>query len=99
MCDWWNKLLIICSNGIARQPSLDGDSAKQTLGNLRKSWKKRKEVKDKRDSPTEDRAPSPAPRDERSRPGWDFVADDFEGILYLLYVIMTYHRVIYNSHL
>ncbi|KAM3960972.1 ubiquitin specific protease 1 [Aphomia sociella] len=73
------------SNGIGRQPSLDGEGAKPTLGNLRKSWKKRKEVKanDKRNSPTEDRAPSPADaeRDERSRPGWDFVADDFEGTM------------------
>ncbi|XP_049869720.1 ubiquitin carboxyl-terminal hydrolase 1 [Pectinophora gossypiella] len=69
------------SNGIGRQPSLDGDGGKPSLGNLRKSWKKRKEVKDKRGSPTEERAPSPAPADERSRPGWDFVADDFEGTM------------------
>ncbi|KAI8424039.1 hypothetical protein MSG28_002673, partial [Choristoneura fumiferana] len=69
------------SNGIARQPSLD--DSKPTLGNLRKSWKKRKETKasEKRHSPTEERAPSPADpeREERARPGWDFVADDFEG--------------------
>ncbi|KAI8424042.1 hypothetical protein MSG28_002673 [Choristoneura fumiferana] len=68
------------SNGIARQPSLD--DSKPTLGNLRKSWKKRKETKasEKRHSPTEERAPSPADpeREERARPGWDFVADDFE---------------------
>lgn len=73
------------SNGIGRQPSLEGDSGKPTLGNLRKSWKKRKEVKasDKRASPTDDRPPSPADpeKDERSRPGWDFVADDFEGTM------------------
>ncbi|XP_026755563.2 ubiquitin carboxyl-terminal hydrolase 1 [Galleria mellonella] len=73
------------SNGIGRQPSLDGDGGKPTLGNLRKSWKKRKEVKanDKRNSPTDDRASSPADleRDERTRPGWDFVADDFEGTM------------------
>ncbi|KAJ8733488.1 hypothetical protein PYW08_001786 [Mythimna loreyi] len=74
------------SNGIGRQPSLEGDSGKPTLGNLRKSWKKRKEVKasDKsRASPTDDRPPSPTDpeTDERSRPGWDFVADDFEGTM------------------
>uniref|UniRef100_A0A2A4J919 USP domain-containing protein n=1 Tax=Heliothis virescens TaxID=7102 RepID=A0A2A4J919_HELVI len=72
------------SNGIGRQPSLEGDGGKPTLGNLRKSWKKRKEVKaDKRASPTDDRPPSPVDpeRDERSRPGWDFVADDFEGTM------------------
>ncbi|XP_047528938.1 ubiquitin carboxyl-terminal hydrolase 1 [Vanessa atalanta] len=71
------------SNGLGRQPCLDGDGGK-TLGNLRKSWKKRKEVKtnDKRNSPSEERAPSPDPeKDERSRPGWDFVADDFEGTM------------------
>ncbi|XP_073942714.1 ubiquitin specific protease 1 [Choristoneura fumiferana] len=71
------------SNGIARQPSLD--DSKPTLGNLRKSWKKRKETKasEKRHSPTEERAPSPADpeREERARPGWDFVADDFEGTM------------------
>ncbi|XP_060801766.1 ubiquitin carboxyl-terminal hydrolase 1 isoform X2 [Amyelois transitella] len=73
------------SNGIGRQPSLDGDGGKPTLGNLRKSWKKRKELKasDKNHSPTEERAPSPSElhRDERTRPGWDFVADDFEGTM------------------
>ncbi|KAJ0178976.1 hypothetical protein K1T71_005751 [Dendrolimus kikuchii] len=73
------------SNGLGRQPSLDGDNAKPTLGNLRKSWKKRKEVKanEKRNSPTEERAPSPAESeiDEKSRPGWDFVAEDFEGTM------------------
>ncbi|XP_004931173.1 uncharacterized protein LOC101736682 [Bombyx mori] len=74
------------SNGIGRQPSLDGDNGKPTLGNLRKSWKKRKEIKainDKRNSPTEEREPSPvdAEKDERSRPGWDFVAEDFEGTM------------------
>ncbi|XP_026737008.1 probable ubiquitin carboxyl-terminal hydrolase creB [Trichoplusia ni] len=73
------------SNGIGRQPSLEGDGGKPTLGNLRKSWKKRKEVKisDKRASPTDERPPSPADpeRDERSKPGWDFVADDFEGTM------------------
>ncbi|CAG5038472.1 unnamed protein product [Parnassius apollo] len=71
------------SNGLGRQPTIDGDAGKPTLGNLRKSWKKRKEIKasEKRHSPTEERAPSPADpeREERSRPGWDFVADDFEG--------------------
>ncbi|XP_063533060.1 ubiquitin carboxyl-terminal hydrolase 1 [Cydia strobilella] len=65
------------SNGIGRQPSLDGDS-KPGLGNLRKSWKKRKDG-NKRHSPTEDRAPSPAEPDHR--PGWDFIADDFEGTM------------------
>ncbi|CAD0197272.1 unnamed protein product [Chrysodeixis includens] len=73
------------SNGIGRQPSLEGDGGKPTLGNLRKSWKKRKEVKasDKRASPTDERPLSPADpeRDERSKPGWDFVADDFEGTM------------------
>ncbi|KAG6445829.1 probable ubiquitin carboxyl-terminal hydrolase creB [Manduca sexta] len=73
------------SNGIGKQPSLDGDSGKPTLGNLRKSWKKRKEVKttEKRSSPTEERAPSPPEpeKDERSKPGWDFVAEDFEGTM------------------
>ncbi|XP_068631236.1 ubiquitin carboxyl-terminal hydrolase 1 [Battus philenor] len=74
------------SNGLGRQPGLDSDPGKPTLGNLRKSWKKRKEVKannEKRHSPTEERAPSPADpeREERSRPGWDFVADDFEGTM------------------
>ncbi|XP_032512738.2 ubiquitin carboxyl-terminal hydrolase 1 isoform X1 [Danaus plexippus] len=71
------------SNGLGRQPSLDGDGSK-TLGHLRKSWKKRKETKttDKRSSPSEERPPSPDPeKDERSRPGWDFVADDFEGTM------------------
>lgn len=72
------------SNGIGRHgPNIDSDGGK-TLGHLRKSWKKRKEVKatDKRNSPSEERAPSPDPeKDERSRPGWDFVADDFEGNL------------------
>ncbi|XP_045765435.1 ubiquitin carboxyl-terminal hydrolase 1 [Maniola jurtina] len=71
------------SNGIGRQPNLDADGGK-TLGNLRKSWKKRKELKtnDKRNSPSDERAPSPDPeKDERSRPGWDFVADDFEGTM------------------
>ncbi|CAG9559881.1 unnamed protein product [Danaus chrysippus] len=70
-------------NGLGRQPSLDGDGSK-TLGHLRKSWKKRKETKttDKRSSPSEERPPSPDPeKDERSRPGWDFVADDFEGTM------------------
>ncbi|XP_053603306.1 uncharacterized protein Usp1 [Plodia interpunctella] len=63
------------SNGIDRQPSLDGDGGKPTLGNLRKSWKKRKEVKDKR-------PPAGAGcGGERARPGWDFVADDFEGTM------------------
>lgn len=73
------------SNGLGRQPSVEGDSGKATLGNLRKSWKKRKEVKnnDKRASPTEDRPPSPVDteKDERSKPGWDFVAEDFEGTM------------------
>ncbi|CAK1598504.1 unnamed protein product [Parnassius mnemosyne] len=73
------------SNGLGRQPTIDGDAGKPTLGNLRKSWKKRKEIKasEKRHSPTEERAPSPADpeREERSRPGWDFVADDFEGTM------------------
>ncbi|XP_023934655.2 uncharacterized protein LOC112043475 [Bicyclus anynana] len=72
------------SNGIGRQPTLvDGDGGK-TLGNFRKSWKKRKEVKvnEKRNSPSEERPPSPDPeKDERARPGWDFVADDFEGTM------------------
>ncbi|CAH2241875.1 ubiquitin carboxyl-terminal hydrolase creB [Pararge aegeria] len=71
------------SNGIGRQPNLDVDGGK-TLGNLRKSWKKRKEVKtnEKRNSPSEERPPSPDPeKEERSRPGWDFVADDFEGMM------------------
>ncbi|XP_028159564.1 uncharacterized protein LOC135073757 [Ostrinia nubilalis] len=73
------------SNGIGRQPSLDGDGGKPTLGNLRKSWKKRKEVlaSEKKNSPTEEKSAAPADpeRDERSRPGWDFVADDFEGMM------------------
>ncbi|XP_045534855.1 ubiquitin carboxyl-terminal hydrolase 1 [Papilio machaon] len=73
------------SNGLGRQAGLDSDSGKPTLGNLRKSWKKRKEGKanEKRHSPIEERAPSPADpeREERSRPGWDFVADDFEGTM------------------
>ncbi|XP_041970869.1 ubiquitin carboxyl-terminal hydrolase 1 isoform X2 [Aricia agestis] len=73
------------TNGIGRQSNLDGDSGTKTLGNLRKSWKKRKELKasEKRNSPTEERAPSPhdPERDERSRPGWDFVAEDFEGTM------------------
>lgn len=73
------------SNGISRQPSLDGDASKPTLGNLRKSWKKRKEIKasEKRNSPTEERTPSPAENeiDEKSKPGWDFVAEDFEGTM------------------
>ncbi|CAH0729222.1 unnamed protein product, partial [Brenthis ino] len=72
------------SNGIGRHgTNIDSDGGK-TLGHLRKSWKKRKEVKatDKRHSPSDERAPSPDPeRDERSRPGWDFVADDFEGTM------------------
>ncbi|XP_075971367.1 ubiquitin specific protease 1 [Anticarsia gemmatalis] len=72
------------SNGIGRQASLETDGGKPTLG-LRKSWKKRKEVKatDKRASPTDERPPTPPPadRDERTRPGWDFVADDFEGTM------------------
>ncbi|CAG4917949.1 unnamed protein product [Colias eurytheme] len=71
------------SNGLSRPQTIE-DGGK-TLGNLRKSWKKRKEVKlnDRRCSPTEERAPSPADpeRDERARPGWDFVADDFEGTM------------------
>ncbi|CAK1545960.1 unnamed protein product [Leptosia nina] len=71
------------SNGLGRAQNIE-DGGK-TLGNLRKSWKKRKEVKlnDKRTSPTEDRAPSPSDpeRDEKSLPGWDFVADDFEGTM------------------
>ncbi|CAG9795344.1 unnamed protein product [Diatraea saccharalis] len=73
------------SNGISRQPSLDGDS-KPTLGNLRKSWKKRKEVlanEKKNNSPTEEKNPPPADpeRDEKAKPGWDFVAEDFEGTM------------------
>ncbi|KAI5646550.1 ubiquitin carboxyl-terminal hydrolase domain-containing protein [Phthorimaea operculella] len=75
------------SNGINRQPSLDGDSGKPTLTNLRKSWKKRKEGKDGKDlvdgkerraSPCGERAPDLAPH---HAPGWDFVADDFEGTM------------------
>ncbi|XP_072940171.1 ubiquitin carboxyl-terminal hydrolase 1 isoform X2 [Epargyreus clarus] len=73
------------SNGLGRQTTIDGEGGKQTLGNLRKSWKKRKEAKearatDKRSSPTEER-PSEHEHDERARPGWDFVADDFEGTM------------------
>ncbi|KOB67618.1 putative ubiquitin specific protease [Operophtera brumata] len=66
-----NSVLYTLRNGIGRQPSLDGDSSKATLGNIRKSWKKRRELKDKRSSPTEDRVPSPQPeKDERSKPGY-----------------------------
>ncbi|KAL4711676.1 hypothetical protein ACJJTC_003443 [Scirpophaga incertulas] len=72
------------SNGLGRQPSLDGDS-KSSLISLRKSWKKRKEVfvNEKKNSPTEDKIPAPAEleKDEKSRPGWDFVAEDFEGTM------------------
>ncbi|CAB3226538.1 unnamed protein product [Arctia plantaginis] len=72
------------SNGIGRPANLETETGKPTLG-LRKSWKKRKEVKttDKRASPTDDRPPTPPPvdKDERTRPGWDFVADDFEGTM------------------
>ncbi|KPJ19316.1 Ubiquitin carboxyl-terminal hydrolase 1 [Papilio machaon] len=54
------------SNGLGRQAGLDSDSGKPTLGNLRKSWKKRKEGKanEKRHSPIEERAPSPHDPDE-----------------------------------
>ncbi|XP_045447010.1 ubiquitin carboxyl-terminal hydrolase 1 [Melitaea cinxia] len=70
------------SNGLGRQPCLDNDGGK-TLGNLRKSWKKRKEGKsnEKRNSPSEERDSPDPEKDERSRPGWDFVADDFEGTM------------------
>ncbi|KAJ2952030.1 hypothetical protein O0L34_g4291 [Tuta absoluta] len=75
------------SNGINRQPSLDGDGGKPTLTNLRKSWKKRKEGKEGKDgvdgkerraSPCGEHAPDVAPH---QAPGWDFVADDFEGTM------------------
>ncbi|XP_047503144.1 probable ubiquitin carboxyl-terminal hydrolase 9 [Pieris napi] len=71
------------SNGLGRAQNIE-DGGK-TLGHLRKSWKKRKDVKlnDKRTSPTEERPPSPSDpeRDERSQPGWDFVAESFEGTM------------------
>ncbi|XP_050685124.1 ubiquitin carboxyl-terminal hydrolase 1 isoform X2 [Leptidea sinapis] len=69
------------SNGLGRSNIEDT----KTLGNIRKSWKKRKEYKvnDKRASPTDERAPTTgdAQCDERARPGWDFVAEDFEGTM------------------
>lgn len=72
------------SNGIGRQASLESEGVKPTLG-IRKSWKKRKELKatEKRASPMDERPSTPPPvdKDERTRPGWDFVADDFEGTM------------------
>ncbi|KAL0832555.1 hypothetical protein ABMA28_000758 [Loxostege sticticalis] len=68
------------SNGIGRQPSLDGDSGKP-LAHLRKSWKKRKEgAAERKHSPTDERLAA-QDTDPRARPGWDFVADDFEGTM------------------
>ncbi|GBP58503.1 Ubiquitin carboxyl-terminal hydrolase 1 [Eumeta japonica] len=74
------------TNGLARQPSLEGDNVKPTLSGLRKSWKRRRDTKAPEtlpgtQPPTTATPPPESNQDESTRPGWDFVAEDFEGTM------------------
>lgn len=55
----------------------------KALGNLRKSWSRRKDGKNERPKDSKERTEpataATAVGDDTTRPGWEFVAEDFEG--------------------